>query len=71
MAKLTLKQAKEIAMEWHGGFGSALFQFGSSGKVLPGNSSRYTTEINENIPLASPRWKTKLTSLKAFLKSKA
>lgn len=69
--KLTLKQAKEIAMEWHGGFGTALYQFGSSGKVLPGNISRYIAEINDNIPLASPLWKGRLKKLKAFLKERA
>lgn len=60
-------KAREIAMEWHGGFGTALYQFGSSGVILPGNAKRYVAEINDNIRLASPAWKIKLRNLKAYL----
>ena len=65
--KLSLSEARQIAMEWHGGQLSALYQFGSSGVIQPWSIAQYMSEIDENIRIADTKWKKKLKQLRAFI----
>jgi hypothetical protein len=49
MKTISLKTAKDIAVDWHGGQWSALYSFASSGIVKGGDINKYLTEIEDNI----------------------
>lgn len=49
---IKLDKAKRIASEWHDGQRSALYQFASSGIIVPQNYNDYQDEIQKNINIA-------------------
>lgn len=65
---ITLSQAKAIAMDWHGGQGSPLYSFGSTGSV--NDKAKLISEIDENMRMASAQQKSKLSKLKTFVRNK-
>jgi len=49
---IKLDKAKRIASEWHDGQWSALYQFASSGIIVPENYNKYQNEIQRSINIA-------------------
>jgi hypothetical protein len=49
---IKLDKAKRIASDWHDGQWSALYQFASSGIIVPQNYNDYQDEIQKNINIA-------------------
>lgn len=49
---IKLDKAKRIASDWHDGQRSALYQFASSGIIVPENYNDYQDEIQKNINIA-------------------
>jgi hypothetical protein len=69
MKTISLKTAKAIAADWHGGQGSALYSFASTGMIDPAAGSHLAeidAELNSNGILK--RQKSRLEKLKQFIK---
>ncbi|MCU0385516.1 MAG: hypothetical protein MUE38_05780 [Flavihumibacter sp.] len=56
---ISLSKAMGIAMEWHGGQGSYLYQFGSSGEFISSNRKKYIEEVSDNISRFAQKSKQK------------
>lgn len=72
MKKITLKIARAIAADWHGGQRSGLYAFASSGQLLPEQELQCIAEIERDLTNAGiGRSQAKrLQQLKAYFETK-
>lgn len=68
MKTISLKTAKAIAADWHGGQWTALYAFASSRKAVAAQAPLCLTEIEQNIgnECTAPKQIVRLKSLKKF-----
>ncbi len=69
MKIITLKTARSIAADWHGGQWSALYAFASSGTMDAAQEPRCLMEVEENLSNknTSPEQCKRLEQLKRFI----
>jgi len=69
MKTISLKTAKEIAADWHGGQWSALYAFASSGKADAAQAPLCLAELEENLGNKNilPGQAKRLKRLKRFI----